>query len=466
MPVLLDDYLREELRRDVRHRLARRRRRRARARLLEAPQRHARDHRQAPRARQRQRGHEHHRRRRRASSCIIVDDMIDTAGTLVNAAKALMKAGATRVVACATHAVLSGPAIQRIIESPLDEVVVTEHDPALARRRRRAGRSRWSASRASSARPSGASTTRTRSARSSSERPVTAATSARLDTPAVRASRDGASVEGRTTSSLSAIAPACFGSSRGVVAMLEITKLTATPRDDSGKGPSNRLRRDGQIPAVAYGKELARRCRRRLAEGPHRGSRSASTARTPSSSWPSRAASNLTRHGARLHATTRSRATLVHADFVQVKLDQPVDVDGPVPLHRQVEGRRRTAASSSRSTAPSRCAACPEQIPRRDRGRHHRARHRRLAQGERRSRSPRASTVRLPDGPDGRRRRRAREGRTEEEAAAAGRSGCCGAAAPAAAGAAPAGKAAAAPPPRRRGSAKAAAPAKDGKKKK
>ena len=57
--------------------------------------------------------------------CIIVDDMIDTAGTLCNAARAVMDRGARSVVACATHGVLSGPAVQRIEESPLSEVVVT-----------------------------------------------------------------------------------------------------------------------------------------------------------------------------------------------------------------------------------------------------------------------------------------------------------------------------------------------------
>ena len=62
--------------------------------------------------------------------CIIVDDMVDTAGTLCNAAHALMEYGARRVVACATHAVLSGPALRRIEESPLAEMVVTNTIPA------------------------------------------------------------------------------------------------------------------------------------------------------------------------------------------------------------------------------------------------------------------------------------------------------------------------------------------------
>jgi ribose-phosphate pyrophosphokinase len=57
--------------------------------------------------------------------CIIVDDLIDTAGTLCNAAKAVMDNGARRVVACASHGVLSGPAVDRIAQSALEEVVVT-----------------------------------------------------------------------------------------------------------------------------------------------------------------------------------------------------------------------------------------------------------------------------------------------------------------------------------------------------
>lgn len=60
---------------------------------------------------------------------ILVDDMIDTAGTLTNAAAALEDAGATEVVACASHAVLSGPAIDRIEGSPLKEVIVTNSIP-------------------------------------------------------------------------------------------------------------------------------------------------------------------------------------------------------------------------------------------------------------------------------------------------------------------------------------------------
>jgi ribose-phosphate pyrophosphokinase len=62
-------------------------------------------------------------------TCLILDDIIDTAGTLVKTAQALMEAGAREVHACATHAVLSGEAIQRISKSALADVVVTNTIP-------------------------------------------------------------------------------------------------------------------------------------------------------------------------------------------------------------------------------------------------------------------------------------------------------------------------------------------------
>ena len=83
------------------------------------------------------------KRRQRANECevmnitgsvegkkvIIVDDMIDTAGTLCNAAQAIMEHGAVSVTACATHGVLSGPAIQRLQDSVLKEVVLLDTIP-------------------------------------------------------------------------------------------------------------------------------------------------------------------------------------------------------------------------------------------------------------------------------------------------------------------------------------------------
>ena len=62
-------------------------------------------------------------------TCILVDDMCDTAGTLCKAAKALKDNGAARVIAYATHPVLSGPAIDNVINSQLDELVVTDTIP-------------------------------------------------------------------------------------------------------------------------------------------------------------------------------------------------------------------------------------------------------------------------------------------------------------------------------------------------
>jgi ribose-phosphate pyrophosphokinase len=65
----------------------------------------------------------------RDTACVIVDDMVDTAGTLTEAAKALHREGARSVSAAITHPVLSGPAIKRIEESPLKELIITDTIP-------------------------------------------------------------------------------------------------------------------------------------------------------------------------------------------------------------------------------------------------------------------------------------------------------------------------------------------------
>jgi len=62
-------------------------------------------------------------------TCVIMDDMVDTAGTLCKAAEVLKAEGATKVVAYCTHAVLSGNAVARIVESAMDELVVTDTIP-------------------------------------------------------------------------------------------------------------------------------------------------------------------------------------------------------------------------------------------------------------------------------------------------------------------------------------------------
>jgi ribose-phosphate pyrophosphokinase len=58
-------------------------------------------------------------------NCLLIDDMVDTGGTLANAVVALKERGATKVFAGATHALLSGPAVERLAAAPLEEFVVT-----------------------------------------------------------------------------------------------------------------------------------------------------------------------------------------------------------------------------------------------------------------------------------------------------------------------------------------------------
>jgi ribose-phosphate pyrophosphokinase len=65
-------------------------------------------------------------------SCVIIDDMVDTANTLCEAATALKERGAQRVLAYCTHPVLSGKAVDRIAASALDEIVVTDTIPLSA----------------------------------------------------------------------------------------------------------------------------------------------------------------------------------------------------------------------------------------------------------------------------------------------------------------------------------------------
>ncbi len=67
--------------------------------------------------------------------CLLVDDMIDTAGTICQAADALMERGAKAVIAAATHAVLSGPAVERLTASKFEEVIVTNTLPIVPDRR-------------------------------------------------------------------------------------------------------------------------------------------------------------------------------------------------------------------------------------------------------------------------------------------------------------------------------------------
>jgi ribose-phosphate pyrophosphokinase len=65
-------------------------------------------------------------------TCVLIDDMVDTAGTLCQAAQALKDEGAVKVVAYITHPVLSGNAVEKISKSALDELIVTDTIPLSA----------------------------------------------------------------------------------------------------------------------------------------------------------------------------------------------------------------------------------------------------------------------------------------------------------------------------------------------
>jgi len=65
----------------------------------------------------------------RGRTCLVIDDIVDTAGTLVKTVDALLANGASAVHACASHAVLSGPAIDRIANSRMEQLVVTNTIP-------------------------------------------------------------------------------------------------------------------------------------------------------------------------------------------------------------------------------------------------------------------------------------------------------------------------------------------------
>jgi ribose-phosphate pyrophosphokinase len=71
----------------------------------------------------------------RDRDAIVIDDMIDTAGTLIQAVSALEREGARRILACGVHPVLSGPAVDRIKASPIEEVVVTNSVPVSPEKR-------------------------------------------------------------------------------------------------------------------------------------------------------------------------------------------------------------------------------------------------------------------------------------------------------------------------------------------
>ena len=117
---------------------------------------------------------------------------------------------------------------------------------------------------------------------------------------------------------------------------MEIIKLSATPRVDSGKGPSNRLRRTGQIPAIAYGKDLAPTS---VAVSPK------ALLQVLSSEHGQNSVIELAIENAeKLTVMVRDYSyhpisrELTHADFVSVKLDEPVAVEVPFKLLGKAKG--------------------------------------------------------------------------------------------------------------------------------
>src|SRR5882762_9528576 len=71
----------------------------------------------------------------KGKDAVVIDDMIDTAGTLIQAVTAVEREGARRILACGVHPVLSGPAVERITKSPLEEIVVTNSVPVSSEKR-------------------------------------------------------------------------------------------------------------------------------------------------------------------------------------------------------------------------------------------------------------------------------------------------------------------------------------------
>lgn len=241
--------------------------------------------------------------------------------------------------------------------------------------------------------------------------------------------------------------------------MMEIIKLNATRRPEAGKGPSRRLRKTAQIPAVAYGKDLAAV---KLAVAPK------ALLQVLTSPHGQNSVVELDVEGAeKLTVMVRDYSyhplsrELVHADFVSVKLDQPVDVEVPFFAVGKAKGLVKGGILQTVfRRLPVR--ALPEQIPVKieidvtelDMGEAFKANQVKLPEGVK-VRLPEDQTVVVCAAP---------EKGGEEEAAAKGAPG-----APAAAGAAPA--AAAAPakgaaPAAGAKDAKAAAPAKAAEKKK
>ena len=164
-------------------------------------------------------------------TCVLIDDMVDTAGTLCLAAQALKDEGALKVVAYITHAVLSGGAVERIAKSALDELVVTDTIPLCA----------------------GGAGVRAHPPA------VGGGAAGRDDSPHPRRGVGELAVRRLRREKIFGRAgigrdPARVGSNYWRIRNAYFIQVRrGRPRDDQGKGASRRLRHAGKVPAILYG---------------------------------------------------------------------------------------------------------------------------------------------------------------------------------------------------------------------
>ena len=268
-------------------------------------------------------------------NCLLVDDLIDTAGTLVKGAEALLKKGAASVSACATHAVLSGPAVSRIEASSLKEVVFTNSIP-LSKEARKCEPDQVVVDREAAG---GGHPVDSRG--DFGERVVCLEFG--LGPRRTHVSRDTGSnpaPAGRTG----------LRSRQGEIAVRREITVAAEVRTSRGKNEARRTRRAGQIPAVVYGafKEpvsVAVNPREIMQDRPQR--HGLQHHLQPGD----RGRRNHAGHGGGPAGGSRFAGTLLHADFKRIDLTKRMRVSDPGAHHGRAEGREG-AGRAARSDHP------------------------------------------------------------------------------------------------------------------
>ena len=254
-------------------------------------------------------------------TCIIQDDIIDTAGTIVKAANALKANGAERVIACAVHGVLSGPAVERLESAPIEQVVITNTIPLHSDRAR------------------GCTKIRQLSV-------------ARLLGQAIRSINEETSV-----SSSVCIAASCqLPASRMVwsrwktwrarklrkleaEAVMAAATLKFEKRETRGKNEARRLRASGRIPAVLYGAEKGKAFE--IAVDPKallKILHSESGVNTLIGLEGLSDAGRDTRVLVKEYQLDPIDHKLLHADFYQVAMDKMLTVTVPIVLKGEAKG--------------------------------------------------------------------------------------------------------------------------------